>query len=208
MIEKSQLENLMEKRRTAHYQEALALLDSEDISSRGELECLKARLLLGILNIEDREEEAVELLRSASAKGIGEATYRIGWYHLEGEHGLERNYGKAISMFHDAHDQGEIWGAIRLGEHYYENRNKNSEYIGRAIYFFEHVSKQGNSDGTLPLAICYIRGHGVDQDYEKGRRLLSLASEQEGWGSATAKEMLEEFEELMTNEYWEQYDEL
>jgi len=208
MIEKSQLEDLIRKRRTADYQEALSLLDGEDISSCGELEFLKARLLLDLLKIEDREDEAIKLLRSASAKKIGEATYKIGWYHLEGEHGLERNHGKAISMFHDAHDQGEIWGAIRLGQHYYENRNTNSEYVGIAISFFEYLSRQGNSDGTLPLAICYIRGHGVDQDYDKGRRLLFLASEQEGWGSATAAEMLEEFEKLMTNEYWEDYDEL
>jgi TPR repeat protein len=70
------------------------------------------------------------------------------------------------------HDEAQVFFGYSL-----ENRTKPSD-VAQAVHWYRLSVAQHHSGGEYRLAICYLRGRGVEQDEERGVELLRHAADE------------------------------
>ncbi len=95
-------------------------------------------------------------------------TYQLGLAYYEGDSVPEDN-DKAFKLFQQAADQGYAPAERYLGLMYYHG-NIEQNYQ-KAFLWIQKAANQGYTDAQTDLGIMYEDGAGVNQDYEKARRL-------------------------------------
>ena len=144
----------------------------------------------GVCLLEKKEYgEAYDVFVSAAEKGLAPAQSRLGYMYAEGL-GVE----KSEHWYRMAANQGDIDAMVSLGNIYYGIRND----FNTAFHYYSDAAYAGDAEAQLSLAYMYLRGEGVEQDYEKAFKWTEKSAEQ---GLAQAQNELGRAYEQMKQDY-------
>lgn len=148
----------------------------------------------GICLMEKKEYgEAYDVMLSAAEKGLAPAQSRLGYMYAEGL-GVTQDSEKSEHWYRMAANQGDIDAMVSLGNIYYGIRND----FNTAFHYYSDAAYAGDAMAQLSLAYMYLRGEGVEQDYEKAFKLTEKSAEQ---GLAQAQNELGRAYEQMKQDY-------
>lgn len=137
---------------------------------------LKSRTISRRVSGPAPDERAMKADSRKAAAGDPDAQYSLGELYLNGE-GVERNYGKAIDLFHAAAQQGHAGGQRALG-HMAENGLGTPPDPKEASKWYALAAGQGDARAMAALGYLVFTGYGTPQDSEEGIRWLRKAGEQ------------------------------
>lgn len=148
----------------------------------------------GVCLLEKKEYgEAYDAIVSAAEKGLAPAQSRLGYMYAEGL-GVTQNPEKSEHWYRMAANQGDIDAMVSLGNIYYGIRND----FNTAFHYYSDAAYAGDADAQLSLAYMYLRGEGVEQDYEKAFKWTEKSAKQ---GVAQAQNELGRAYEQMKQDY-------
>ena len=148
----------------------------------------------GICLMEKKEYgEAYDVFVSAAEKGLANAQSRLGYMYAEGL-GVTQDSEKSEHWYRMAANQGDIDAMFSLGNIYYGIRND----FNTAFHYYSDAADAGDADAQLSLAYMYLRGEGVEQDYEKAFKWTEKSAKQ---GLAQAQNELGRAYEQMKQDY-------
>lgn len=148
----------------------------------------------GVCLMEKKEYgEAYDVFVSAAEKGLANAQSRLGYMYAEGL-GVTQDSEKSEHWYRMAANQGDIDAMVSLGNIYYGIRND----FNTAFHYYSDAADAGDADAQLSLAYMYLRGEGVEQDYEKAFKWTEKSAEQ---GLAQAQNELGRAYEQMKQDY-------
>ena len=148
----------------------------------------------GVCLMEKKEYgEAYDVFVSAAEKGLAPAQSRLGYMYAEGL-GVTQDSEKSEHWYRMAANQGDIDAMFSLGNIYYGIRND----FNTAFHYYSDAADAGDADAQLSLAYMYLRGEGVEQDYEKAFKWTEKSAEQ---GLAQAQNELGRAYEQMKQDY-------
>jgi TPR repeat protein len=134
-----------------------------------------------------RPDQAIPLLQAVADSGDASAMTALYVAYANGR-GVAVNRGEALKWLAQAAEAGDAYGQCLLGARY-ENPEweKNGDQFVRlpppnwpeAVRWYRRSADQGWAGGQYYLGLCYIEGHGVEQDEERGLGLLRLAADQD-----------------------------
>lgn len=122
-----------------------------------------------------RNKEAFEIYRKLAGGGDPNSQVFLGWMLSEGI-GTTRNPDEAFRWFKQAASVGSARGAYACANHLLVQK-KYSE----AIPYLREAARTEFSPAVLWLGICYLNGRGVEQDIQKGLRLIEDAARLGNW---------------------------
>lgn len=136
---------------------------------------------------ENRPDQAIPLLQAVADSGDAAAMTALYVAYANGR-GVAVDRGEALKWLVRATEAGDAYGQCLLGARY-ENPEweKNGDQLVRlpppnwpeAVGWYHRSADQGWAGGQYHLGLCYIEGHGVEQDEERGLGLLRLAADQD-----------------------------
>lgn len=148
----------------------------------------------GVCLLEKKEYgEAYDVFVSAAEKGLAPAQSRLGYMYAEGL-GVTQDSEKSEHWYRMAANQGDIDAMVSLGNIYYGIRND----FNTAFHYYSDAAYAGDAEAQLSLAYMYLRGEGVEQDYEKAFKWTEKSAEQ---GLAQAQNELGRAYEQMKQDY-------
>ena len=148
----------------------------------------------GVCLLEKKEYgEAYDAIVSAAEKGLAPAQSRLGYMYAEGL-GVTQDSEKSEHWYRMAANQGDIDAMVSLGNIYYGIRND----FNTAFHYYSDAAYAGDADAQLSLAYMYLRGEGVEQDYEKAFKWTEKSANQ---GVAQAQNELGRAYEQMKQDY-------
>ena len=148
----------------------------------------------GVCLMEKKEYgEAYDVFVFAAEKGLAPAQSRLGYMYAEGL-GVTQDSEKSEHWYRMAANQGDIDAMFSLGNIYYGIRND----FNTAFHYYSDAADAGDADAQLSLAYMYLRGEGVEQDYEKAFKWTEKSAEQ---GLAQAQNELGRAYEQMKQDY-------
>lgn len=148
----------------------------------------------GVCLMEKKEYgEAYDVFVFAAEKGLAPAQSRLGYMYAEGL-GVTQDSEKSEHWYRMAANQGDIDAMVSLGNIYYGIRND----FNTAFHYYSDAADAGDADAQLSLAYMYLRGEGVEQDYEKAFKWTEKSAEQ---GLAQAQNELGRAYEQMKQDY-------
>lgn len=148
----------------------------------------------GVCLMEKKEYgEAYDVMVSAAEKGLAPAQSRLGYMYAEGL-GVTQDSEKSEHWYRMAANQGDIDAMVSLGNIYYGIRND----FNTAFHYYSDAAYAGDAEAQLSLAYMYLRGEGVEQDYEKAFKWTEKSAEQ---GLAQAQNELGRAYEQMKQDY-------
>ena len=130
----------------------------------------------------DVTELPIAALRELAEAGDAEAQTELGERYEHG-HGVEQDYGVAVSWFRQAAERGHASGQAALGFLYATGHGVVQDFA-EALRWFRRSADQGHARGQDNLGMMYRDGLEVAQDYGEA---LRCAAEQ---GSAIAQNNL------------------
>lgn len=120
-------------------------------------------------------EEAAGLLSDILeiAPDNHEAAVWLAEFYVKGK-GVERNDGKAVQLYEQAHLAGHAAGTTGLGQMYKDGRGVKRDY-GKALRLWEQAFAFGHPEAGTCLGVMYFQGKGVTQDFSKAEGLFEKA---------------------------------
>ncbi|GHT42616.1 hypothetical protein FACS189443_5830 [Planctomycetales bacterium] len=109
---------------------------------------------------------------------------------MTGNEALPKNVEAAISAFAVAAEKGFAEAQLKLGTLLYA-----TEEYKEAMYWFRKAAEQGLAGAQFNLGVCYLKGHGTEQNRTQAVIWIKKAAEQ---GSKDAKNALAVLEEEET----------
>lgn len=122
-------------------------------------------------------DEMISILKNHGCKTQDELEElaQLGDSYFEGN-GVQKNYEKAVELYTEAADQGNVHGIVNLGTCYLEGDGvAKNEY--RAFSLFKVAAAQGDITGESNLGFCYANGIGTDKDMTSASVWWSKAAE-------------------------------
>lgn len=83
---------------------------------------------------------------------------------------IETDTAKALNYYQYAHEWGDSMAACRLGSYYYHFTPK-PDYV-KAFSLFNESAEAGCDLGKYYLAVCYYKGHGVEENKKISRKII------------------------------------
>lgn len=128
----------------------------------------------GVCLMEKKEYgEAHDAFVSAAEKGLAAAQSRLGYMYAEGL-GVTQDPEKSEHWYRMAANQGDKDAMVSLGNIYYEIRND----FNTAFHYYSDAAYAGDAEAQLSLGYMYLRGEGVEQDYERAFIWTKKSAEQ------------------------------
>ena len=121
-------------------------------------------------------EKAVELNKSAAAKGDEDSCFSLGGLYFDGR-GVEKDINQAFKWYQKAAEQGHVDGQLTLGK-MYESGTGVEKDLTHAFQWYKKAAEQGSADGQLALGAMYESGEGVEQDLTQAFKWHQKAAEQ------------------------------
>ncbi|WP_372366868.1 protein kinase [Candidatus Uabimicrobium sp. HlEnr_7] len=131
--------------------------------------------------------DAFLLLQKSAQMGLPTAQVNIALRYFRG-FGVVRDYGKAVSLFHQAASSNHSQAMEQLGICYYNGYGVNKNYI-QAVEWFRKAALTNRVLAIYGLGYCYEHGHGVKRsiveaiiwykkaavfDYEPAKKRLEI----------------------------------
>lgn len=154
----------------------------------------------GVCLMEKKEYgEAYDVFVSAAEKGLAAAQVELGGMYAEGL-GITLDLKKSEHWYRMAANQGDIDAMVSLGTIYYSGGEDYGirKDFNKAFHYYSNAAYGGDSEGQLYLAIMYLRGEGVERDYEKAFEWTEKSAKQ---GYAPAQNELGKAYEQMKQDY-------
>jgi len=136
-----------------HYAFAMALADTKD---------------------ESNYKEMFNNLKYASDKGLPKATSYLGDCYFYG-FGTDKNPKKAIDLYICAAEMGSVYGCFSAGNELLLGKWVKPDYR-QAFVYLKRAADAGDVRAINSLAIMYLYGHYVDQNWRTARRLFKKAA--------------------------------
>lgn len=122
-----------------------------------------------------KDAEAFELYRKLASEGDPNCQVFVGWMLSEGL-GTPQNLPEAFRWYKQAASVGSARGAFACAN-YLLLQKKYDE----ALPYLRDAARSNFSPAVLWLGLCYLYGRGVNQDAQKGRRLIEDAARLGNW---------------------------
>lgn len=170
------------------------------MSTQTKTELERAKALMEDRSNPENEKQALEIYLRLSRKGDPEASYALYQYHKDRDPGKARSYlekavgkeyapalydlgnyyytevlggeEKGAALLFRAAMGGEARAFCFMGECLERGEHGMQEDPARAVLWYERAAKKGIPEGVYYLGCCYLWGHGVRMDTEKGYSLL------------------------------------
>lgn len=120
-------------------------------------------------------EKAKEYFKRAIDFGYAPACFGLGK--------LLNNKEDAFSVFLQGAKMGNLSCLTEIGNYYYEGIAPVEKDYDKAVYCYQKAAEAGNATAIFNLALCYLKGHGVEKNINKGKSLLQQSA-QKGNGRA------------------------
>ena len=118
-----------------------------------------------------RREDAVKLAKQGDIK----AMEWVGFHFEYGGDGFEKDIGKALVWFQNAHDAGSIFGTAHLGG-LLSSGHGGEDHKMKGAMLLGIAAGRGSDWAAFHLGMLLAEGHhGFSVDVEEAKRLLSLA---------------------------------
>lgn len=124
-----------------------------------------------------KARRAMEQLQSLAGQGDPEIQLALGGYYESGV-GVEQDYEQAARWYELAANQGLADAQTALGNFYHQGVYFQRNFV-KAAALYGKAAEQGDPQGQLFLGICYLLGHGVEEDEESAKSLCLLAAAQD-----------------------------
>ena len=102
----------------------------------------------------------------ASENGCARALRHIGFCYQEGT-GVEKDINKAMEWFDKAIEIGDTNSMVTKGAIYYYGKNGMKVNRSEGAKWYAKAAECGNSSGMWRLANCFMKGIGVEQNFDK-----------------------------------------
>lgn len=136
----------------------------------------RAQFLLGrVFYAARRNEEAVQLFRSASRNGDMMALTALASIHAAGD-GVEKNVPEAIRMYRKAAEGGNDVAMVALAVRY-ANGDGVQKDDAEALRLYRAAAERGNALGLYGVGLSYMKGRGVAQDEAEAVRWYRKAAD-------------------------------
>ena len=126
--------------------------------------------------VELDKEEAVKWYRKAAEAGDANAQFNLATCLHKGE-GVEQDDEESAKWMLKSAEQGTDRGCQWVMGRYYEDGTGVEKSMTEAVKWFERSAKKGFSLAKLSLAMCYLKGDGVQKDEATAERLLEEAAD-------------------------------
>ncbi len=113
---------------------------------------------------------AFALNAEAARGGHADAVLAMGWFYLNGV-GADRDIEKATKWYRESARRGEPKAMFSLGQIAYDGRE-----FSDALQWFTRASEAGHARSLYWLGKLYWRGHGVERDHKRAKRLFHEAA--------------------------------
>jgi TPR repeat protein len=149
------------------YDEWLPLAKNGNISAQSQI----GALYENGHGVKKNNEQAVKWYRKAAEQGLNHAQFNLGWMYANGK-GLIEDYKEAVKWYKKSATQGNILAQYNLGTLYDKDIILDPQ---KAVDWYEKAAHQGSPEAQYYLALHYILGTGVLQDYYRAKYWLELA---------------------------------
>jgi len=113
--------------------------------------------------------EAARLFRTAAQRGDAEAQYELALAYRDG-YGVAKDLSSSRSWQDKALAQGHAGAHLVQG-----NLLDGTDDVRMAQYHYWRAAQGGSAAGMINLGLAYLRGRGIEQDWEQAARWLSRA---------------------------------
>ena len=97
------------------------------------------------------EEENIQLLKQAAAKGDARAQFDLAKHYEDGD-GVEQNIDEAVKLYHKAAKGGEVDAAYNLGVMYYNGQGVEKD-DRLAMKWYQKAAVQGDAEAQFQLGL-------------------------------------------------------
>lgn len=115
-------------------------------------------------------KRAFDLNAEAAKAGHADAVLAMGWFYLNGA-GVDRSIEKAKKWYRESARRGEPKAMFSLGQIAYDERD-----FAEALRWFTRASEAGHARSLYWIGKLYWRGHGVERDQKRAKRLVHQAA--------------------------------
>lgn len=115
-------------------------------------------------------KRAFGLNAEAAKGGHADAVLAMGWFYLNGA-GVERSIEKAKKWYRESARRSEPKAMFSLGQIAYDERE-----FADALRWFTRASEAGHARSLYWIGKLYWRGHGVERDQKRAKRLFHQAA--------------------------------
>ena len=122
-------------------------------------------------------QRAVERFTSLSQEGSANAASYLGGIYEWGARGLPPDPGKALTLYKQAADQGDLLAYIGLGRLHLRGQGVEQNFK-KAFYYYSLVENRGYANGPMLVTLgrMYQFGWGIEKDSNKAEYYYRLAS--------------------------------
>lgn len=110
---------------------------------------------------------AIPYLREASAKGVGNAAYRLAEFYNHGLGGLPVDADSAIAYYLAGHR-----GGCGEASYYIGSQLLSERAYDQAVEYLYVAAQRGNTDGMAAFAYCLMEGVGIEADQESAYQIF------------------------------------
>lgn len=147
-----------------------AAIESWPGVARFELQLARAYLAAGLL------DDAIAWLGRAAANNSAAANYELGFAHLSGFGGRDKDAKKAVEFYTRAAEGGHPAAQTALGVLHATGTGVD-RYPATAMEWFRRAAKAGYPAAQNNLGEMYYRGEGAQRDYVKAAHWVRKAAE-------------------------------
>lgn len=123
---------------------------------------------------------ALAWLEKAADRSHVKSQLQCAWMYFRGE-GTGKDYPKALHRFEEAAKGGQPEAWLMCGRMYFKGVGTGKD-PARSFFWYEKLlgcpDDPGNAEAKFICGSLYCAGEGVEEDREKGRRLIKEAAEQ------------------------------
>lgn len=149
---------------------------------------------------EEDDDSAFYWYEKSATQGHVKAECMLGVCYCKG-YGVEQNQDKAVEYFTKAANNGDDDAMVHLAHILFLDNWKDSlDNATKAIEYLESACKELNYDAIYALAVCYIKGAGVEKNIDKAIELFEeLDFHEEPFGAFELAKLYEQGELVERN---------
>lgn len=125
----------------------------------------------GKYGVEKNKKKAIALWKKASGKDFPLAYFHLG-FNMQQNYEIQKNAKKMMEYYKQGAALDDVYCTYNLGAIYFSRTNQEFSRVitkdnKKAFNYFLQASEKGHPSAQHNLAVCYLKGLGVDKDSEK-----------------------------------------
>lgn len=135
-----------------------------------------AQYKLGVLLLEDREQDGFEFVNLAMENGHPNARFTLAQCYFYGK-GTEEDKGKAYYLYKSEAESGKADAQYMVGEYYWNGYAAVRKDMNSAFGWYYKAAEQKQPQALVKAGVCCLFGYGTEIDYGKAFSFLKSADD-------------------------------